>query len=67
MDQVNDLFKKIVVDMQSVLNNHEQANQEKIMAKGEGGKQKFKAIEEIGNRPRYLPYADTKIQGLGAS
>ena len=65
VDQVNDLFKEIVVDMQSVLNNHEQANQEKIMAKGEGERQKFKAIEEIGNRPRYLPYADTKIQGLG--
>ena len=69
VQQANEFFKDIVMDIQTVLNNHERAQASEGIEKGKQTQkqqqQKFKTIEEIGNQARHLPYVDAKLLSSG--
>ena len=59
VEQANGFFKHIVLDIQTVLNNHEKAKASSTLEKErlELQKQKSKPIEEIESKACYLPYS----------
>ena len=64
VQQANKFFKDMIIDIQAVLNNHENAQKSKNIEKGKE-EQKVKPIEEIGTRARYLPYAEATLLSSG--